>query len=185
MMLVFLLLASVADLDAIGKQMLDPLREQTLHPSELVARLKLRPDDVIADVGAGPGFLTIPIARAVPSGSVIATDIRADYLEVAAQRAAAAKLRNVRTQVVAADHPGLDARSVDLIILCQVDHYLGDREAYFGELLTALRPGGRIALVNYRRNRDAALTAARRVGLRIVDEWRPSPPFFAVILQPR
>ena len=77
MIAALLLLASLtwADLDAVGKQMLDPLREQTLHPTELVARLKLRSDAVVADVGAGPGFLTVPLARAVPRGSVIAPDL--------------------------------------------------------------------------------------------------------------
>jgi tRNA A58 N-methylase Trm61 len=150
----------------------------------MVARLELRPDAVVADVGAGPGFLTLPLARAVPRGSVIATDIRADYLAVATERAAAAGLRNVRTRVVPRDHPGLAPRSVDVIVLCQVDHYLKDRAAYFAELTAALRPGGRIILVNYERNREAALAAARKVGWRIVEEWQPSPPFFLVILTP-
>jgi ubiquinone/menaquinone biosynthesis C-methylase UbiE len=185
----FMFVASVAladaKLDAMGQQMLDPLREQTLHPSELVARLKLRPDAVVADVGAGPGFLTLPLARAVPRGSVVATDIRADYLAVATQRATAAGVRNVTTRVVAPDHPGLDPRSIDLVLLCQVDHYLTDRVRYLGELLPALRPGGRVVLVNYQRYREADLAAARKLGLRVTDEWIPSPPFFAIVLRPQ
>jgi SAM-dependent methyltransferase len=178
------MLAATLALDGMGRQMLDPLREQTLRPTELVARLKLRADATVADVGAGPGFLTLPLARAVRKGTVLATDIRADYLAVAAERAADAGLPNVRTRVVPPDHPQLEAHSLDLILLCQVDHYLADRVAYFAELLPALRPGGRVVLVNYVRNREAAIEAAHKVGLQIVDEWRPSPPFFMAILRP-
>jgi hypothetical protein len=47
-----------------------------------------------------------------------------------------------------------------------------------------MRRGGGVALVNYVRNRDAALDAAHKVGLQVVDEWRPSPPFFVAILRP-
>jgi SAM-dependent methyltransferase len=184
--LAFLLIAACAwaDLDAVGKQMLDPLREQTLHPAELMARLQLRPDSIVADVGAGPGFLTVPLARAVPKGFVLATDINAEYLAVAARRSKEAGLKNVRPRLVAPEHPGLEVRSFDLIVLCQVDHYLADRVAYFAELVAALRSGGRIVLVNYLRNREAALAAAAKAGLRVVEEWHPSPPFFAAILKP-
>jgi ubiquinone/menaquinone biosynthesis C-methylase UbiE len=171
-------------LDGMGRQMLDPLREQILHPAELVSRLSLRPDARVADVGAGPGFLTLTLARAVPRGTVLATDIRADYLAVAAERAAAAGLRNVRTRVVPPDRPALDARSIDVAILCQVDHYLADRAVYLTALVPALKPGGRIVIVNYAEHRDAVLAAARRAGLRVVDEWQPSVGFFVVALRP-
>jgi ubiquinone/menaquinone biosynthesis C-methylase UbiE len=171
-------------LDAQGRAMLDSLREEALRPAALIARLALAPDDVIADVGAGPGFLTLPLARAVPRGRVIATDVRADYLAVAAERAARAGLENVRTRVVPADRPGLDPRSINLAILCQLDHYLKDRAAYFAALVPALRRDGRIALINYARYREADLAAARAAGLRVVDEWAPSPPFFLLVLAP-
>jgi hypothetical protein len=72
---------------------------------------------------------------------------------------------------------------VDLVLLCQVDHYLIDRARYFAALLPALRPRGRLVLVNYRRHRAADLAAAHEVGLRVLDEWSPSPPFFVMVLQ--
>ena len=177
-------LPAEAPLDGQGRAMLDPLREESLRPAELIARLHLRADAVVADVGAGPGFLTLPLARAVPHGIVIAADIRADYLALAAERATAAKLINVRTRVIPADRPALDPRSVDLALLCQVDHYLRDRASYFAALIPALRPGGRIALINYVRYRDADLVAARQAKLHVVDEWRPSAPFFMIIVEP-
>jgi ubiquinone/menaquinone biosynthesis C-methylase UbiE len=170
------------ELDPVERTMLDPLREQALHPRELIARLQLAPTAVIADVGAGPGFLTLPLAAAVPRGRVIATDVRAEYLATLARRARAAGVANVETRVVPADRPALDAASIDLALLCQVDQYLPDRVAYLRELKRALKPHGRVVLVNYARFRDADLAAARAASLRVVDEWAPSPPFFVLTL---
>jgi ubiquinone/menaquinone biosynthesis C-methylase UbiE len=175
--------AGAQELDARGRQMLDPLREEALHPRDLIAHLALRPTDVVADVGAGPGFLTLPLARAVPKGRVVATDVQPRYLAVLAQRASAAGLANVRTRVVAADHPGLEPATYDVIVLCQVDHYLKDRTAYLSALVPALRPGGRIVLINFQRYRAPDLQAVRAAGLRVVDEWSPSPPFFLLAAQ--
>jgi ubiquinone/menaquinone biosynthesis C-methylase UbiE len=169
---------------AVGRMMLDPLRNKALDPPALIARLALAPDAVIADVGAGPGFLTIPLARAVVRGHVIATDIEPTYLESLAARAAEQHVVNIETRLVGAAHPGLAPSSVDLALLCQLDHGLADRTAYFAELARALRPGGRIALVNYRRYRDADLAAARAASLHVVDEWSPSPSFFLLVVAP-
>jgi SAM-dependent methyltransferase len=168
-------------LDLPGRMMLDPIRVEALKPDELVARLRVGPRDVVADVGAGVGFLTLPLLRV--AGRVIATDLRADYLEVARRRARRAGLPGFETRVVPADRPSLPESGVDLALLCQVDHALADRAGYFAQLKGALKPGGRIALVNYRRYRAPDLEAARVAGLRVVDEWDPSPPFFVLVLK--
>jgi predicted O-methyltransferase YrrM len=169
-------------LDTRGRAMLDPLREQMLQPSALIRELDLPPEAVVADIGAGPGFLTLPLARALPRGRVIATDIEPKYLEILQTRARRAGLHNVETRVVRPEAPGLAPSSVDLALLCQVDHALADRARYFAALLPALKPGGRIALVNYQRYRAADLAAAHVVDLECVHEWTPSPPFFGMLL---
>ena len=171
-------------LDAVGRMMLDPLRNKALDPPALIARLAPAPDAVIADVGAGPGFLTLPLARAVSRGHVIATDIEPAYLDFLAANAREQHIVNIETKLVDAANPGLAPSSVDLALLCQLDHGLADRATYFAELTRALRPGGRIALVNYRRYRVADLAAARAANLRVVDEWSPSPPFFLLVFAP-
>ena len=122
-----------------------------------------------------------PIGRAHPEKGIY-RDVRADYLEVARARALRANLDNVTVRVVGAESPELPARAYDLIVLCQVDHYLRDRASYFAALARALRPGGRIALVNYARYRDHDLAAASAAKLVVVDEWNPSPPFFLLVL---
>jgi SAM-dependent methyltransferase len=169
-------------LDPQGRQMLDPIRNQALHPSDLIARLHLAPNAVVADIGAGPGFFTLPLARALPRGYVLATDVREDYLAVTRERAAREGVRNIRTRRIPPDEPALDPRSIDVAFLCQVDHYLRDRARYFAALLPALKPGGRVVLVNYERYRAPDLEAAKSIGLRVVDEWWPSPAFFMMTL---
>ena len=172
-----------ARLDPAARIMLQPVRAEGLRPAELIARLAIAPDATVADVGAGPGFLTLPLARAVPRGRVIATDVRADHLAIAAERAASAGLTNVATRVVPPDAPSLAAGTIDLALLCQVDQYLPDRARYFSQLATALVPRGRIALVNWTRFREEDLVAARAAGLTVVDQWSPSQPFFLLVLQ--
>jgi SAM-dependent methyltransferase len=173
-----------APLDGQGRMMLDPIRNQALVPEKLIPRLALPKNAVVADVGAGPGFLTLGLARAVPDGRVIATDISPSYLAYTADRVREERLSNVETRVVPPDHPGLGAATIDLALLSQVDHYLPDRIRYFTELKRALKPGGRIAIVNYVRYRDLDLKAATAADLRVVDDWAPSPPFFLLVFMP-
>lgn len=169
-------------LDAQGRAMLDPLREQALRPREVIARLRLAPNAVVADVGAGPGFWSVPLAKAVPNGSVLALDVRADYLAVAVARARQAGVANLRTRVIPPGDAQLGRRSVDLVLLAQVDQYLEDRASYFASLASALRPGGRLVIINYERFRSPDVAAAQSAKLRVVDEWQPSPPFFVLVL---
>jgi ubiquinone/menaquinone biosynthesis C-methylase UbiE len=171
-----------AGLDAQGQALLAPARAEELSPAALVARLQLDRRAIVADVGAGPGFLTPALAAAVPAGKVIATDVNASYLAVAARRAASRGLRNVETRVVPPDDPGLAARSIDFAVLVQVDDYLPDRAAYLRKLRAALRPRGRVAVVNFPIFRAALLAAASASGLVVVDEWQPSGRYFGVLL---
>lgn len=174
----WLLFVALLGLDGQGRAMLDPLREKILQPEQLIARLHLRDDAVLADIGAGPGFWSAHLSRAVPRGKVIATDVRADYLA----RIDSLHLANVTTRVVAPDDPSLQPRSIDLALLCQVDQYLGDRAAYFSKLVPALKRGGKIVLVNYVEHREADLSAAAKLNLKVADEWSPSPGFFVMVL---
>lgn len=171
------------ELDVVGRSYLAPLRNDALAVPRLIERLRLRPTDVVADLGAGPGFLTLPLARAVPDGRVIATDVKRSYLEVLSSRADAEGLDNIETRLVAEDQSGLGADSADVILLCQVDQLLADRAAYFRALVPSLKSGGRVVLVNYVRFQEVDRVAARAASLAIVDEWRPSEPFFVMVLE--
>jgi ubiquinone/menaquinone biosynthesis C-methylase UbiE len=169
-------------LDGMGRAMLDPLREETLRPDDTIRRVGIQREATIADVGAGPGFWTLPLARAATRGHVLALDVRRDYLDVAAARARAAGLKNVQTRVVDANDCGLPRASTDIVWMSQVDQYVKDRERYFAGVARALRRGGRFILINYEQYRRAATAAALHAGFRIVDQWQPSAAFFVLVL---
>ena len=175
-------LADGPALDGMGRAMLDPLRDETLRPDDTIRRVGIRRQATIADLGAGPGFWTLPLARAASRGRVIALDVRRDYLDIAASRARAAGLKNVQTRVVDGNDCGLAPNSTDIVWMSQVDQYVKDRERYFAGVARSLRHGGRFIVVNYEQYRSAASTAALHAGFRIVDEWRPSDAFFVLVL---
>jgi ubiquinone/menaquinone biosynthesis C-methylase UbiE len=164
--------------------MLDAQRERSLRPRDVVRRLKLKPDAIVADIGAGPGFFTIHLADSVPHGRVIATDIRADVLAIAARRAKANRSCNVETRVVQPDRCGLEPGSIDLALLCQLDHHLAHPDGYLRALTTALRLGGRIVLINHTTHYRASVAAARTAGLTLIDDWSPSLSHFMLTLAP-
>jgi ubiquinone/menaquinone biosynthesis C-methylase UbiE len=165
--------------------MLDPARSQLLQPPSLIRELGLAPDSVVADIGAGAGFLTLPLARAVPRGSVIATDVVPEFVEVTARRAREAGLSNVTVKLTGREDPELEPGSIDLALLCQVDHFLPDRVRFLRVLTRALAAEGRIAIVNFERHRADLLSAARTASLAVEKEWRPSPPMVLTVLRPK
>ncbi len=87
--------------------------------------------------------------------------------------------------MVVIDAAGIrDMASVDLALMVQVDHYLPDRAAYFRKLRPALRPGGRLALVNYNRYRELDLAAATASGYLVKATSPAGPDLFLAILTP-
>jgi cyclopropane fatty-acyl-phospholipid synthase-like methyltransferase len=127
----------------------DPARDAWQKPDDVVAALALEPAMTVADVGAGTGYFTMRLARAVPEGQVIATDIEPDMVRYLKERAAKEKLGNVRAQLAGANDPKLDASSVDRELVVDVWHHLPDRIAYAKGLAAALRPGGKLAIVDF------------------------------------
>jgi arsenite methyltransferase len=130
----------------------DPDRDAWQHPDDVVAALALAPAMTVADVGAGTGYFAVRLARAVPQGEVIATDIEPDmirYLEERARREQLANLRAVRATRTAS---GLAPESVDAILVVDVWHHLDDRASYARDLAAALHRGGRLLVVDFKRD---------------------------------
>lgn len=171
-------------LDGMGRMMLSPVRVDVMQPAAIVQHLGLRADSIVADVGAGPGAFTHLLARAVPRGRVIATDVSGPYLAHIEGEARAQGEHHVEARLVAPDATGLADHEVDVVFLCQVDHYLRDRRTYLAALARALRPEGRIVIVNYLRERDAIEAVMRELGWTEVDRWQPVEGFFARAYRP-
>lgn len=128
----------------------DPARDAWQQPDRVIAELDLTPAMTVADVGAGTGYFAVRIARHVPQGEVIATDLEADMVRYLTERAQREKLPNLRAQRATADDAGLAQGSVDRILVVDVWHHLGDRVAYARSLARALRPGGKLVIVDFR-----------------------------------
>ena len=127
-----------------------PDRARWQHPDRVVETLRLRPGMAIADVGAGTGYFTRRFAAAVtPGGRVLALDVLPAMLEELRRRAAG--VENVETREVPPDDPGLTEQSFDVIFICNTGHHLPDRGRYYAKLRRALRPGGRLVLIDFYR----------------------------------
>jgi ubiquinone/menaquinone biosynthesis C-methylase UbiE len=146
------------DVDAWVKRFETPGREVYDKRREIVAATKVRKGAAVADVGAGTGFFTLELAQAVgPTGKVYAVDIAPRFLAHIAKRAAAAGHKNVTTVRGTARSVELPAASVDLVFLCDTYHHFEDPKSSLASIRRALRPGGEIAVVDFKR--EAGKTA--------------------------
>ena len=135
--------------DYIARQE-SPERAKWQKPDEVVAALKLEPGRRVADVGCGPGYFAIPIAKAVgPTGKVWAVDIEPKMLARAREHAVAAGLSNIEYVRGLADDPRLPVASADTIVIVNTFHHFADRRAYLAKLRKALSPGGRIVNIDF------------------------------------
>ena len=111
----------------------------------------LSPGDVVADVGAGTGYFSLRMARRVaPSGRVLATDIQQGMLDRLQTRAKAVGVSNVTTVLVTESDARLPAASLDLVLMVDVYHELAHPADTLRQVRQALRPDGRLVLVEYR-----------------------------------
>lgn len=132
------------------KALENPERDAWQMPERVVEALSLSPGDAVADIGAGSGYFTVRFARAVgPQGTVIAADIDQGLIEYLGNRASKEGLENLKPLLGKPDDPLLPEASVDLIFICDVVHHIENRGSYYAKLARALRPGGRLAIVDF------------------------------------
>lgn len=127
-----------------------PKREREERTDLLIESLPLDADSVAADIGAGTGYFTFPIAGRLPDGKVLAVDIQQEMLDMIESRKGTGEVTNVETVLGTEDNPGLPASSVDLILIVDAYHEFSYPYEMGLAMANALKPGGKIVLIEYR-----------------------------------
>jgi predicted methyltransferase len=128
-----------------------PDRDAWQKPDQIMDALGIADGASVADIGAGAGWFTIRLARRVgPNGLVIAQDVQRQPLEATRRRVAREGLRNVQTRLGSDSNPNLPVRSLDAVLVVDTYPEVTDRVTFLRNVATALKPGGRIGIVNYK-----------------------------------
>lgn len=127
-----------------------PERKAWQKPEEITAMLEIEPGMTVVDLGAGTGyFLPFLSAAAGESGRVVALDVEPDMVRFMAERAEREGLANVEPRRIPFDDPELEPGSVDRVLIVNTWHHIAERAAYAEKLLAALKPGGRVYVVDF------------------------------------
>ena len=126
-------------------------REEEERPTRALEIMKIAAGMTVADIGAGSGYFTERLARLVgPSGHVYATDIQQGMLDLIQQRITRERIGNVSLILGEPANPKLPERSLDLALMVDVYHELGDPQTVLAHIRRALKPGGRLVLIEYK-----------------------------------
>jgi ubiquinone/menaquinone biosynthesis C-methylase UbiE len=140
-------------MDASGASWLDR-RERDVEeaPDDAIDLIGVKKGSSVADIGAGSGYMTVKLAKRVGSAGVVyATDIQTAMIELLEKRIKSAKLTNVRSILGSTDDPRLEPASIDLALMVDVYHELSQPQAMLRHIHDALKPGGRLVLLEYRK----------------------------------
>jgi arsenite methyltransferase len=174
-----------------------PARDKWQKPGEVVRALDLKPGETVIDIGAGTGYFTRRFAKAVaPSGTAIGLDVEpgmVDYMKADAKKLG---LTNYQARLVKAADPELAPDSADVIFFCDTLHHVADRIAYLQALIPALKPGGRVAVVDFKKDapmgppakmkiaREQMIDQFGKAGYRLVREHNFLPDQYFLEFEP-
>jgi len=167
-------------------------------PDEVVRALGLRPGAIACDIGVGPGYFALRLARAVgPRGRVYAIDVEPRMIAVLRERLRGAGLGNVRPILARGGKPALPPRRCDVILVVNTFHHFPDGPATLRALARRLAPGGRIVNVDFHKrdlpvgppiehkvSREDFIAAAREAGLELAAEHAFLPYQYFLELRP-
>jgi ubiquinone/menaquinone biosynthesis C-methylase UbiE len=126
-------------------------RDQHQKPRQVIDALNLKPGLTVADLGSGSGYFTRRFIEAVTeTGKVYAVDVEPEMLKYA-EESIIHMHRSYTAEFILArpDSPKLPYESVDLLFVCNTYHHLSDRTKYFSDAKSSLKPGGRIAIIDF------------------------------------
>ncbi len=127
-------------------------REMEEHPDEALDALGIRAGMIVADVGAGTGYITQRLAKRVgPAGKVYANDVQPEMLSRLQEHLEQNHITNVETVLGTQTNPNLPANTFDLILMVDVYHEFSQPQRMLQELKKSLKPDGRLVLIEYRK----------------------------------
>jgi cyclopropane fatty-acyl-phospholipid synthase-like methyltransferase len=153
---------SFSDAQQWSKYFDDPKRDEWQKPHEIIQALGLAPNSVVADIGSGTGYFAVRLARFVPKGHVYGVDTEADMVKYLADRIKRDGLSNVTSLTGEPDDPQLPVK-VDLVLMVDVFHHISNRDQYFKRLKDYLKPGGRLALIDFTETSPMGPPPAERI----------------------
>jgi ubiquinone/menaquinone biosynthesis C-methylase UbiE len=173
-----------------------PGRAAWQKPDQVLDALALAPGQTVCDIGAGPGYFALRAARRVgATGRVFAVDVEPRILDALRARIEKAGVRNVTPVLALAADPLLPARSCDLVLIVDAYHHFPDRPHYLARLAAVLKPGWRLADVDWHKRatdfgpplehriaREEFLADAAQAGLRVVSEPKLLPYQYFLVL---
>jgi predicted methyltransferase len=160
----------------------NPNADLARRPDEVVAALNLAAGQTVVDLGAGTGIFTRRFARTVgPTGLALALEIEPATVAALERDAASLGLENYQARLVTETDAGLAPASADVVFLSNTYHHIGDRVPYFTRLRAALKPGGRLVIVDFppganggempdHPDRDRVVAELGRAGYRLLRE---------------
>ena len=128
-----------------------PSRVTEEKPDLTVEKLDLKPDDVVADIGAGTGYFSFRMAQQVPEGKVYAVDIQPEMLDEITFLKEKKNINNVETVLGTEEKPNLPPESIDLALMVDAYHEFAYPREMMEGIVEALKPGGRVVLLEYRK----------------------------------
>lgn len=140
-----------ADLKSYLEHLDSAERDKDQKPAQVVEALALKPGMAVADVGSGSGYFTRRFVEAVTDrGKVYAIDVEPEMLDyVKASLDRPHQPYSVEFILAGPDSPQLPRESVDLIFVCNVAHHFENRSTYFANVTSTLKPGGRVAIIDF------------------------------------
>lgn len=130
----------------------DPKRDAYQKPHEVLMALDLKPNEVIADIGAGSGYFSFRFSRHVGQGRVYAVDVSPDMILHMNRQIRDREIKNVTTVLAPPDDPLLPNASLDRIFICDSWHHIDKQTEYLALLKKLLKPGGQLVMIDFQKH---------------------------------